>query len=110
MHCDLLAICKKVRERQINKYRDVDGSCKEVTLAIAYDAARAGINTCICCGSYDGIDHHWIRHEQIIYDATSSQFGEHEEVVVINEAETSRYSEAYFIFVNADLVSLLLST
>jgi len=106
----LFDICNQVRESQIGVRKTIDGACKEVTLAIAYKAVKSKIDTCICCGTYNDEEHHWIRHDGKIYDATASQFGVGDEVAVMLEADAKQYSESYFVFVNSHFVEVLLRT
>lgn len=94
----------------MQNYGSVKGSCKEVTLAAAYEAARVGISTCICSGTYNGQDHHWLRHDHMLYDATVAQFTGNEEIEVLEEVKASLYLEDSFIFVNSGLVAPLLSS
>ncbi|WP_146259877.1 hypothetical protein [Pseudomonas sp. URMO17WK12:I2] len=110
MSQELFNICSKVRARQIDRYKTVDGACKETSIAIAFEAARANITVCICAGTYDGEAHYWIRHENTIYDATASQFGVTDSVLVINESDALNFNEDSFVIVNGALVNQLLST
>ena len=108
MNRELFNVCNEVRAKQIGLYKTIDGSCKEVTLAIAFLAAKKNITVCICSGTYDGKDHYWIRHENTIYDATVSQFGVPEEVLVVHESEAKKFSEGPFVVVNGKVVGQLL--
>ena len=110
MNQELLNICSEVRTRQIDRYKTVNGACKETAIAIAFEEAKSNMTVCICAGTYGGEAHYWIRHENTIYDATASQFGVTEDVLVIHESDAINFNEESFVIVNGALVSHLLST
>lgn len=107
----LFNICLDIRKRKLASGGTVKRACKEVTLAIAFEAIKAGINTYICFGIYkpSGDEHYWIRFDNTIYDATASQFGCYEEVVVCDKSENMPYEEIAYIYVSSKLVGELLS-
>ena len=107
---NLLDICKSVRKKQLALVGTIEGSCREVTLAIAYEASKQDIDVCICFGTYQGQGHFWIRHHHKIYDATVSQFGVVNEVYVVEEVDGVGYQEEGHIYVSGARLGSLLNT
>ena len=106
MNKRLYEICLEVRNKQLATYFDVAGACKEVSLAICLSAVKEKINLCFCSGTYDEEVHYWIRHDGIIYDATASQFGSPEKVLVTPEKHP--YEEKNFVIFNSHLINKLM--
>ena len=106
----LFDICLEIRKRKLASSGTIKGACKEVTLAIAFESIKAGIDTYICFGVYQpsGDEHYWIRFDKEIYDATASQFGCREEVAVLGESESIAYEEIAYIYASSKLVDELL--
>ena len=105
----LINICKEVRIRQLEKYQTVEGACREVTIAIAFEAVKANISLCICVGTYEDNEHYWLRHENTIYDATASQFGATDDVLVVHESDAIKFNEVTFIYINSNLINLIIN-
>ena len=110
MKQQLLDICLDIRKRKLASAGTIKGACKEVTLAIAFAALKEGIDTYICFGIYrpSGDEHYWIRFANEIYDATASQFGCSEDVLVLPESPVMPYQEIAYIYVSSELVGELL--
>ncbi len=104
-------ICKIVRQKKIEEHLDVKGACKEVSLAIAIEAIKNSLDVCFCHGFYgtDKDDHHWIRYEKNIYDATFSQFGHTADILVISEKDAKEYEELGYVFFNSKLITELMN-
>ncbi len=107
---ELMDICLDIRKRKIASSGTIKDACKEVTLAIAFESVKEGIDTYICFGVYkpSGDEHYWIRFNKEIYDATASQFDRKKEVLVLHESENMAYEELGYIYVSARFVGELL--
>ncbi|MGL5757812.1 hypothetical protein [Plesiomonas sp.] len=107
---NLLDICKSVRRKKLAQEGSIEGTCREVALAIAYQATQQGLDVCICFGTYQAQPHYWIRHRDKIYDATASQFGVDDEVYVIEEVNGAGYKEEGHIYASGARLGPLLNT
>lgn len=107
-------ICIDAREcRDSSKPLQEQHHCKEVSLAICYKAAEAGIITSLCSGTFldqDGQpqDHYWVRHEHIIYDATADQFDPHlGRLHIDEELYATQYKENYCLIFNPMVFNII---
>lgn len=97
---ELKKICLDARNSR-DSYEGLDEQflCKEVSIAICLKASEFGLVTCLCSGTFkdsDGQprDHYWVKHEEIIYDATADQFDQNLEKIHINhECNAFQYDE-----------------
>ncbi|MFK5892558.1 MAG: hypothetical protein QM504_05010 [Pseudomonadota bacterium] len=110
MNKHFIAICEEAREKILKSNASVKGMCREVSLAIAYQASKKNIDCCVCFGVHTGAGevHYWLRIDNTIYDATVSQFGYAEAVFVKLELEAIEYIENGFIYFRAKEINELI--
>ena len=115
MVCEVLkGICIEAR-RSRDAYEPLHEQhhCKEVSLAICYKAAEAGMILCFCWGTFsdsDGQpqDHFWVRHEGVIYDATADQFHpSFGQLYIVDEPSASNYKESNFVIFNPMVFNII---
>lgn len=110
------SICLKAREcRDKMELAPEQYLCKEVSIAICYAAAEAGLIPCLCFGRFavnknKQRDHYWVRINSVIYDATADQFDEKlARVHVVRECDDTRYIEDGFVIFNSTAIDILKS-
>lgn len=87
--------------------------CKEVSLAVCFQAASNGLVTCLCEGTFkDGggveREHFWVRAGHKIYDATVDQFDKDIDLpYIFNEGEDERYSESRLTIINPKVITII---
>lgn len=90
----LIRIAHRVRQsfNKIAPSKNLDGLCCCVSKAILDKAKTANIKAVFVYGNFNGWSHCWVEYEGIIVDATATQFGVADEVL-ITDVNDARYSD-----------------
>jgi|GEM_PF-5126458 len=115
MVCEVLKeICIEAREsRDASEPLQGQHHCKEVSLAICYKAAEAGMILCFCWGTFRDSEgqpqeHYWVRLEDVIYDVTADQFDpSFGQLYIVDELNASHYKESNFVIFNPMVFNII---
>lgn len=87
--------------------------CKEVSLAVCFQAASKGLVTYLCEGAFkdsggEERDHFWVGAGHKIYDATADQFDKDVDLPYIsNEGEDERYRKSRITIINSKVTTII---